>query len=216
MKDKKILKIIKEEVVRDEVRKIFEGKLSDDLSSKKKAFNFFNSALGIFILSTIFVSLGSFIASQVITYIESKKRENEEIYQLTNEMNYRGELIKEMNKVEFWEKEYFGVLAAYYGFDGERNPNDYYMFKSIYKKYEHRTLNALLVELKYLTGEELEELSIALREFKTFEKNMSIHPIKIVETEEETFKFYKMNSSDSILFYKSVILNIEKWQKQIH
>jgi len=198
-----IIPIIQEEIIRDEVRKVLNVTKREE-TFNKKVFEFFNSALGIFILSTVFISFGSFLFSLVSSRLESRRQETEAIYKITNELNYRCQVLKEMNKMDFWEKEYFGVVSAYYGFEGTRNTNDYYVFRPVYKEFEHRSFNALLIELSYISGKENIYLAEVEKKLKRFERKMSTAP-----RQEGDLRFFRMGKNDSIAYETEIIVPIE-------
>ena len=101
--------IIKEEIIRDEVRKIL---VTAGERKKNKFFDFFNSALGIFILTTVFVTFGSWLFSTFSTYRDSIAAREKILYQLSNEISYRLDLIKEMNGSGMLESQYFNFSAT--------------------------------------------------------------------------------------------------------
>ena len=199
--------IIKEEIIRDEVRKIL---VTAGERKKNKFFDFFNSALGIFILTTVFVTFGSWLFSTFSTYRDSIAAREKILYQLSNEISYRLDLIKEMNGSGMLESQYFNLLAANFGFDGQRNVMDYYLFKSVYKEFENRTLHSLIIEYNFVSKQKDDSLLEIAKQFPYFERSMSYNVSPVMVNNE---RFYKMPKADSILFEERIKGKIDAWSR---
>jgi hypothetical protein len=200
--------IIKEEIIRDEVRRIL---ATSGGKRKHKLFEFFNSAVGIFILTTVFVTFSSWLFSTFSSYRESLAAREKILYQLSTEISYRLDLIKEMNGPGMLESEYFNLLAAYFGFDGERKQMDYYLFKSMFKEFENRTLHSLIIEYNFVSKQKDEALLEIAKAFPYFERSMSY---RVSGKKINDQRLYKMPKADSVLFEEKIKVKIQAWSRK--
>lgn len=88
-------------------------------------------------------------------------------------------------------------------------PSDaYYIFKSLYREYEPRTLRSLIAELSFVNGKKEEDFIEMLRKFPRFEKALNATE----QIDSAQLKFYKMSQQDSIAFEKEIVAPINQWQ----
>lgn len=199
-------KIRLEEVYRQEVKKSFEENKSKKSS---RIVTFLNTSLGIFILSTIFVSLFSWLYKEYSSYKMENDQKRVSLEKLKVEIPYRISYLKKANQ-HLFEKEFAQIFFMTSG-----------MGRYIFPEYENRTSFSLIYEYSKKTPNK-EKGGILLSSFEKvydyYEKVYS-NPIDTVleSNSGSSFiqtKFYKMQTNDSLDFAKEIQIMeeiIETW-----
>ena len=140
-----------EEIFRDEVR----HELKKPKKTSAKLWQFFNSALGIFTLSSIGLSGFTFVFTECHNAAVAATTREEEVRKLNIEIGYRVAYLKPLSQAEFNYIDIHNARAATVGSpQSEEDVGRVDFVNPIFPEYKERTLASLLWELKKLTKED--------------------------------------------------------------
>lgn len=195
----------KKEIYEKEIFRLDIKKKLKDLNKRKKNFfqkilSFFNTSLGIFLLSTLFVSFGSWLYSQW----SEKQKIDAESNKLGQEISYRLIIILDSNKKLDWDS-YLDVKNSAFGFSGQPpfNREDLSAFPDLYQKV---SIFTLAWQLNYNSrSKQNNEMYDAIQKFQSF-----IH--KYSPKNPMNFK-YEISNQDSLVFEKEIKEPLLRWKK---
>jgi hypothetical protein len=179
-------RIILRETLRFETREKLQME-ADKKIGLGKVIYFFNSKLGLWILSAIFVSGGVKVYDDYKAKQENEKTRGEIIEKLDNEISYKFdrilaslELIKEKEPEGVWDQKFSSMEEAKnfaLGINKDSGKEENYL----YEEFKHWSLLALLVEQNRQLGHigikdlELEEVIYQLHELSKFFENRQVN-----------------------------------------
>lgn len=152
-------KIMLEEQYRDEIRSQLEN------SDKKKwshFLDFFNTNLGLFVLSTLLLSGTAFIYN----FYEERQNQLNERERMKNELVHRFNTLQSLNDTLFW----YQTTDMHLAFQGNSRATglkvEYYNFHSVYQEFSHWPIYRLINQiLEIQSDQKLEEI------LQLFERN---------------------------------------------
>jgi hypothetical protein len=193
--------ISEKETFRLAIKKSFKEQNKKKKNTFQKLTAFFNTSLGIFVLSTIFISFGSWLYTQWTAH----KKITDETNKLEQEICYRLSIILKSNQKLNWD-EYLDIQNSSMGFNGQPPYNrvDLSAFPDTYQKISIYSLSWQLYH--YSNSKENKTMYDTILKYQKF-----MH----ANAPKNNMNFsYQISQSDSLYFEKEIKAPLLEWQKK--
>ncbi len=182
---------------------------------------FWNSNLGIFILSAIFLTLIPFAYTNIQGSITKRKLYYEQRIKISSEISHRLNTVKLLTIDNIRPYQIKDIRLATFGIKETLEP-EYYNFNPIFSEFDNSTLLSLIYQLNNITySEEQKETNAALeqaiREIKHLVDELVLNPDyrrKVILNENSWTYEYSFNDSMKNKVDKLVRGIAEDWQEK--
>lgn len=126
----------------------------DDKSEKRPVnwWEFWNSKVGLFILSGLFLTLIPFVYTNVQQYVSNQKEKEVIRVKLSTEIAHRIKVIQLLGTDGLRPYQVKDVRLATYGYREELKP-EYYSIREVFSEFKEQTLIGLIIQLNNVTSE---------------------------------------------------------------
>jgi len=189
-------------------------------STQTKNGTFWNSHLGLFILSAVFLTFLPFLYTNIQDFITQRKEETHQSTKITAEINHRLNTIKMLTTDNLRPYQITDIRLATFGIRENLKP-DYYNFTSIFSDYRNMTLLSLITQLNTITHQAHlktanRQLAIASAQIKPTIDLLMLNPDnrqKVILNATQWTLEYSLPDSLKNEINNTLIAEVEKWQE---
>ena len=180
---------------------------------------FWNSNLGILILSAIFLTLIPFLYTNTQNSISQKRLESKQRIKISSEISHRLNTIKLITVDKIRPYQIKDIRLATFGVKEELRP-EYFNFNPIFDDFRNTSLLSLVYQLENITYSEKKKksnliLKEGIKNIKPFLDKLVLNPVyrkKIILSESKWTFEYSFPDSLKKKVNELIIMSIDDWQ----